>query len=89
MLPMTTTTVATRTFTTRLSGRDRAVLRAVAQGRCAITVTGALTVDGYCLSDQFEGPRLTAAGLIVAGAGRAKLTATGLANNQITYSFFI
>ena len=71
---MTTTTAA-------LNHRDRAVLRAVAAGRCEISAgSGAtLVVDGLCFADQFAGPRLTAAGLITAGDGRARLTASGAA----------
>lgn len=65
-----------------LSSRDRAVLRAVAAGRCEISTTGSvLVVDGLCFADQFAGPRLTAAGLIATAkeTGRALLTATGQA----------
>lgn len=66
-----------------LSNRDRAVLRAVAAGRCEICVpTGdALVIDGMCCSDQFVGPRLRAAGFIVTGPqpGPARLTASGVA----------
>ena len=49
---------------TPLSQRDRAVLRAVAAGRCEISKTlgGNLLVDGVWLTDQFAGPRLTDAG---------------------------
>jgi hypothetical protein len=72
------------TTTTSLSGRDRAVLRAVAQGRC--TVSGSrgtsLTVDGFCFADQFAGPRLASAGLITATGAMpapAALTSVGLA----------
>jgi hypothetical protein len=63
-----------------LTNRDRAVLRAVAAGRCEISATGGvLVVDGLCLADQFAGSRLTAAGLIAAATetGRALLTASG------------
>ncbi|OLT12697.1 hypothetical protein BJF78_24040 [Pseudonocardia sp. CNS-139] len=59
-----------------LSDRDRAVLRAVAAGRCAVSA-GALVVDGLHCSDQFVGPRLRTAGLITAAAGPAHLTAAG------------
>jgi hypothetical protein len=66
-----------------LSHRDRAVLRAVAAGRCEIScATGCgMVVDGRFLSDQFAGPRLTAAGLIDTGPqdGPARLTASGQA----------
>jgi hypothetical protein len=34
-------------------------------------------VDGLCFADQFAAPRLTAAGLIAAGIGRARLTESG------------
>jgi hypothetical protein len=63
-----------------LSTRDRAVLRAVAAGRCRFSSIdgGVLVVDGLCLCDQFAGPRLTAAGLITsAGPGPARLTPSG------------
>lgn len=69
------------TTTAALTHRDRAVLRAVAAGRCEISAAagGALVVDGLCLSDQFAGSRLTAAGLIAAaaGSGPALLTPSG------------
>lgn len=66
---------------TTLNHRDRAVLRAVAAGRCEIPAGsgGALTVDGLSFADQFTGLRLTTAGLIAAGAGRARLTSSGQA----------
>jgi len=69
------------TTTAALNHRDRAVLRAVAAGRCEISAgSGAtLVVDGLCFADQFAGPRLTAAGLIAAADGRARLTASGAA----------
>jgi hypothetical protein len=71
------------TTATPLSHRDRAVLRAVAAGRCEISewFGGALVIDGLCFTDQFAGPRLTDAGLIAAGpqAGPARLTASGRA----------
>ena len=74
---MNTTTAAP------LSYRDRAVLRAVDAGRCEISAAmgGVLVVDGLCMSDQFAGPRLRAAGLIVTGppSGPARLTASGRA----------
>jgi hypothetical protein len=62
-----------------LTHRDRAVLRAVAAGRCEATAGAFLVVDGLCLSDQFAGPRLAAAGLIAVGPqpGPARLTASG------------
>lgn len=71
------------TLTHPLSHRDRAVLRAVAAGRCEFSgdTDGALVVDGRFLADQFTGPRLTSAGLIDSHrhAGPATLTATGRA----------
>ncbi|HEV7450428.1 MAG TPA: hypothetical protein VGO16_03380 [Pseudonocardiaceae bacterium] len=69
------------TTTTPLSYRDRAILRAVAAGRCEIAETfgGNLVIDGMWFTDQFAGPRLTEAGLIIAGpqGGPARLTASG------------
>jgi hypothetical protein len=69
------------TTATPLSHRDRAVLRAVAAGRCAFSAAagGALVVDGLCFADQFAGPRLTSAGLIAVpgGTGPARLTESG------------
>lgn len=74
---MSTTTAAP------LSIRDRAVLRAVAAGRCEISRDAgrALIVDGLSFADQFAGPRLTTAGLIAAAADsrHAQLTASGRA----------
>ncbi len=69
------------TTTTDLSHRDRAVLRAVAAGRCTISTHdgGALAVDGLGCCDQFVGRRLAAAGLIDADPGPAHLTDTGRA----------
>ncbi|MEJ2857486.1 MULTISPECIES: hypothetical protein [unclassified Saccharothrix] len=60
-----------------ITHRDRAVLRAVAAGRCAY-VAGTLLVDGLACCDQFLGPRLVRAGLI-AGQGPARLTPAGRA----------
>ena len=64
-----------------LSHRDRAVLRAVAAGRCQIAAgAGApLVIDGIGCCDQLVGPRLIKAGLIAAVArpGPARLTAAG------------
>lgn len=67
-----------------LNGRDRAVLRAVAAGRCRLSgpnpYAGSLTVDGVYFSDQFAGPRLVDAGLIEAdgqGSGPRPLSLTG------------
>ncbi|GAA5151969.1 hypothetical protein GCM10023321_19920 [Pseudonocardia eucalypti] len=63
-----------------LSRRDRAILRAVAEGRCTISAAfGApLTVDGYAISDQFTVARLRKAGLITTRGPRALLTHQGL-----------
>lgn len=67
-----------------LSSRDRAVLRAVAAGRCELSVKlgGLLAVDGLGISDQFVGARLSRAGLIAAagsGPGSVRLTPAGSA----------
>ncbi|SDO14296.1 hypothetical protein [Lentzea jiangxiensis] len=59
-----------------LTHRDRAVLRAVAEGRCEINGS-CLLVDGLCCADQFAGLRLTTAGLISARPGPAALTTAG------------
>jgi hypothetical protein len=67
------------TTTTDLSYRDRAVLRAVAAGRCTVSAIGGLAVDGLGCCDQFVGRRLAAAGLIDADPGPAHLTDTGRA----------
>jgi hypothetical protein len=68
------------TITAPISIRDRAVLRAVAAGRCGISTVGdVLTVDGICFADQFAGHRLASAGLIAAASGQARLTASGQA----------
>ena len=67
------------TNTADLSHRDRAVLRAVAVGRCTMSAIGVLAVDGLACCDQFVGRRLTNAGLIAAEPGPARLTATGRA----------
>jgi hypothetical protein len=70
-------------MTTELTNRDRAILRAVAAGRCRITggACVALVIDGLSCCDQFVGPRLTQAGLIVAGTQQApaQLTESGRA----------
>ncbi|HEY1973855.1 MAG TPA: hypothetical protein VGH89_38300 [Pseudonocardia sp.] len=69
------------TLSTQLSNRDRAVLRAVAQGRC--TIAGgcgtSLMIDGLCCSDQFAGVRLANAGLItvIRPTGRVELAPQG------------
>ncbi|NKE59929.1 hypothetical protein FXN61_25240 [Lentzea sp. PSKA42] len=59
-----------------LTHRDRAVLRAVADGRCEIAGSF-LLVDGLCCADQFVGLRLTSAGLISTRPGPAALTSAG------------
>ena len=72
---MTTTQDAT------LSHRDRAVLRAVAAGRCVLAGLQdmALRVDGLNFADQFAGPRLVGAGLIAASTTGLALTPAGRA----------
>jgi hypothetical protein len=69
------------TISNALSHRDRAVLRAVAAGRCEISARdgGALVIDGMGCCDQFAGFRLTQAGLIAAESERACLTPSGQA----------
>ena len=68
------------TIETPLTHRDRAVLRAVAAGRCRQSTTlGSLTVDGLVLADQFAGRRLVNAGLISSQAGPTVLTESGRA----------
>jgi hypothetical protein len=75
---MNTTVAAT------VSNRDRAVLRAVAAGRCQMSGGSGptLVIDGMCYADQFAGARLTGAGLIAvprSAAESARLTPTGMA----------
>jgi hypothetical protein len=68
-------------MTTTISNRDRAVLRAVAAGRCQIDGV-CLSVDGLSCCDQFAAMRLTQAGLIAQAGPEpqpARLTPTGLA----------
>jgi hypothetical protein len=67
-----------------LSGRDRALLRAVAAGRCRIGAgwQPVLLVDGLVCADSAAGHRLVAAGLIdppdpTRPLARAALTALG------------
>lgn len=67
-----------------ISHRDRAVLRAVAGGRCRLArdLGGTLLVDGLCFADPFAGSRLRDAGLIVAAAPQTeqvRLTESGRA----------
>jgi hypothetical protein len=71
----------TTTQDATLSHRDRAVLRAVAAGRCALAGLQdvALRIDGMNLADQFAGPRLAAAGLIATSTAGLALTAAGRA----------
>jgi hypothetical protein len=69
---------------TPLSHRDRAILRAVAAGRCQLAPRAGftLTIDGLACCDQLAGRRLAQAGLIDASGlqpGPARLTATGQA----------
>jgi hypothetical protein len=64
------------TEATTITPRDRAVLRAVAAGRC-VYAADTLLVDGLCCCDQFVGPRLARAGLIAARPGPARLTEDG------------
>jgi hypothetical protein len=59
-----------------LTPRERAVLRAVAAGRCRSS-SGALTVDGLHFSDQFAARRLGNDGLITMAAGPVALTSVG------------
>jgi hypothetical protein len=76
----------TSTTTVRLSGRDRAILRAVAAGTAELT-WGAepdLLLDGRFCCDQAAAHRLARAGLIAPAAGcvvgqrvAAVLTAAG------------
>ena len=66
------------TTNTAITGRERAVLRAVAAGRCEYA-GGTLLVDGIGCCDQFVGPRLARAGLIAARSGPARLTDDGRA----------
>jgi hypothetical protein len=67
--------------TTQLSYRDRAVLRAIAQGRCTVSHEGGhpLTIDGFRLTDQFAKSRLTDAGLITVAGPTPSLTLSGRA----------
>jgi hypothetical protein len=72
------------TGTSRLNGRDRAVLRAVAAGRCRLGAgwQPVLLVDGLVCADSGAGRRLVAAGLIdppdpARPLGPASVTALG------------
>jgi hypothetical protein len=59
--------MSTRTST--LTGRDRAILRAVATGHAELGIGSVLYVDGRFCSDQAAAWRLTSAGLIAAAKG--------------------
>ncbi|QYN35990.1 hypothetical protein K1T35_01085 [Pseudonocardia sp. DSM 110487] len=65
----------------RLTGRDRALLRAVAAGRCDIAPAGIpnLRVDGRWFCDQPRAHALLAAGLLARAGGTTLLTAAGRA----------
>jgi hypothetical protein len=68
----------------QLSHRDRAVLQAVAAGRCVVSgnVEMSLVIDGLYCCDQFMVSRLTGAGLIAAPDSQpapAQLTLRGYA----------
>lgn len=70
------------TMTSGLSHRDRAVLRAVAAGRCVVSgdVGISLLIDGLFYSDQFAGSRFASAGLIAtpdSRPGHVQLTPRG------------
>lgn len=73
----TTTTSAGTTTGAPLTHRDRAVLRAIAAGRCVLAGP-CLLVDDLPCADQFLHARLAAAGLVRTGpAGPAHLTPAG------------
>ncbi|HEY3260179.1 MAG TPA: hypothetical protein VGJ95_07900 [Pseudonocardiaceae bacterium] len=62
---------------TQLSYRDRAVLRAVAAGRCRMA-SRSLLIDGLHCSDQFVGLRLVQSGLITSADSQpVRLTPSG------------
>jgi hypothetical protein len=72
------------TTSPQLSHRDRAVLRAIAEGRAVVSGSCGmpLTIDGFCCADQFVGSRLARAGLVSAVSrvpALAQLTDTGRA----------
>lgn len=75
---MSTTTT---TVPAQLSSRDRAVLRAIAEGRCRVSggCGTSLVIDGRYCSDQFVGARLANAGLVAYVSSTPSLTATGFA----------
>lgn len=67
-----------------LCHRDRAVLRAVAAGRCMLAADAGvvLVIDGVCCCDQLIGTRLSRAGLIATSGARpapVRLTDSGRA----------
>lgn len=66
-----------------ICGRDRAVLRAVAAGRCELRAgcEPVLVVDGVRCADSGVASRLLAAGLVVkpVGSATAQLTPAGRA----------
>jgi hypothetical protein len=81
------------TGTTTVSGRDRALMRAIAAGRCQLGagIEPVLLVDGFVFSDSSAGYRLMVAGLIappdpsrplgpavLTSAGRAALASAAL-----------
>jgi hypothetical protein len=65
----------------QLSNRDRAVLRAIAEGRCQVAGGRgtSLVIDGRYCCDQFVGARLANAGLVAYLSSTPALTPTGLA----------
>jgi hypothetical protein len=77
-----TTTATTGSMKAAITGRDRAILTAIAAGRVAVApgAGSALLVDGCCCADQFAGARLRSAGLIRIGRpGAPELTPAGSA----------
>jgi hypothetical protein len=87
--PTSAAPLAAPSVGTALSSRDRALLRAVAAGRCVLSgeCGNPLTIDGLCCADQFASARLSGAGLIATAgpvpapvaltpAGRAVLAAS-------------
>jgi hypothetical protein len=71
-------------WSTEVCGRDRALLRAVAAGRCQLRAgcEPQLIVDGLGCADSAAARRLIAAGLLAPPAGilgRARLTDAGRA----------
>lgn len=67
-----------RTINVSLSGRDRAILRAVAAGKAELAWGGVpdLFLDGRCCSDQVAAHRLARTGLIAP-------TAVGTAGTRV------